>query len=231
MKKSKILSLAGAVLLIFTSCSNDENVALSNSENAELLKTFELKRDAFGAYSIAGVANSAQIDKTLDVTTNNKQLKLYAADTDNLTKFTEQLAVESSEFKVGLQDMNTNKFVNITVSDDDAFLVKKTTEIKLSNYSISRNENKSYELNFEVKNNTDVAFVYNEEDKAYEVHLEEGNGQVLNFSRVLEAVEGQKLRLNFINHLSNQSAKTGEGEKKAVIIRKPVIIIDDGHDS
>jgi hypothetical protein len=228
MKKSKILSLAGAVLLVFTSCSNDENGTLSNSENAKLLETFELKRDAFGAYSIDGIANSAQIDKTLDVTTNKKQLNLYPSDNDNLTKFTEELAIESSEFKVVIKDMNTNKFVNIAVYDDNAYLVKKTTEIKLSNYDVSRNEDGLYKLDFEVKNNTDVSFVYNEDDNAYEVHLEEGNGQVQNFSRVLELVEGQKLKLNFINHLSNQNAKSGDDDPKPVIIRKPVIIIDEG---
>ena len=97
---------------------------------------------------------------------------------------------------------------------------------KLDKYSISKNKEGTFILDFSVKNNVRVDFVFNEESKIYEIHLEQGKSTETVFSRVLEKVDGQALKFDFINH--NNTFKTGDDPDDPDGLesnRKPRIII------
>ncbi len=66
MKKIKFLTLATIVTLIFTSCSNEETLP-SEDQNINLSKTYKVKRDATGAYSVY-FNNNTQVEQILQIT-------------------------------------------------------------------------------------------------------------------------------------------------------------------
>lgn len=140
---------------------------------------------------------------------------------------TEDLQINNDNLKISFVDTNLDKRQSLSVEDDGiSFLRKNNKSTNLKSYSIESNEDGTYALDFSVKNNTDVSFVYNESIKTYEVHLENGTGSVKSFSRTLEREEGLALKLDFVNHLSNTSAKSGEAATR----RKPRVIIDSFND-
>jgi hypothetical protein len=116
---------------------------------------------------------------------------------------------------------------SISITDDNVKFAEKASNNYLNEYSISLNENGSYNLDFEVLDNVSVELVYDTEENVYEVHLEEtGKTQESNiYSRVLEKEEGGGLQIHFVNHL-NSAAKSSS--VSAFLVRKPKIIIDDG---
>ncbi|MEN8776392.1 MAG: hypothetical protein ABF268_04950, partial [Polaribacter sp.] len=74
-----------------------------------------------------------------------------------------------------------------------------------------------------------VDFVYNEENNIYEVHLEEGKSSGVNFTRNLEKVDGQTLKIDFVNHLSTTSSK-GTYAREMETRRKPRVVVHGGQD-
>ena len=223
MKKISLLTFAIAVSLVFSSCSNQEALPTEN-ENADLLKTFKVKRDATGAYSLDfEVSENAKVDKVLDTNGNASEFYLYSSDNAEAKKITQDLLIDGEQLKIGFVDAKTNNSPNITIIDDNLSIAKKSNDnAKLNSYSIGANADGTYQLDFKVNDNVNVDFVYNEETSVYEVHLEYGKVSDSNFSRVLESEEGKVLKVDFVNHISNSSAKSAE----LSMIRKPIIIID-----
>ena len=99
----------------------------------------------------------------------------------------------------------------------------------LKEYSVSSNDDGTFDLDFKVNSQVHVDFVYNEENNIYEVHLEEGKSSGVNFTRNLEKVDGQTLKIDFVNHLSTTSSK-GTYARELKPKRKPRVIIVDGSD-
>lgn len=222
MKKISLLLLA-ALSIVFTSCNNEESLPIeSQSEN--LLKTFEIKRDATGAYSVNfDVSNNTKIDKFTDLTENKSEFHLTFSDVSNQKSVSEELLIDNNILKVGFIDANAGQSKLISITDDNiSFLSKSEESKKLSNYSVLANEDGSYDLAFSVKNNVEVSFVYNEEIATYEVHLEDGKTGDLDFTRTLEKEEGSPLKIDFVNHISNENAKSSSESQ----IRKPRILVD-----
>ena len=114
----------------------------------------------------------------------------------------------------------------ISIIDDSRFLAKSSKVNKLDKYSISKNKEGVFILDFSVKKNVRVDFVFNEASKIHEIHLEQGKSPKTVFSRVLEKVDGQALKFDFINH--NNTFKTGDDPDDPdglEVNRKPRIII------
>ncbi|MBU3010773.1 hypothetical protein KO506_05130 [Polaribacter vadi] len=223
MKKISLLVLIATVAFVFTSCSNEETTQVEN-QNVSLLKTFEVKRDATGAYSVNfDVSDNTKIDKFTDLSENKSEFHLTSSDLFTQKSVSEELLIDNNNLKVGFVDANTNgrKFISI-IDDNITFLSKSDDNIKLSSYSVLANEDGSYDLAFSVKNNVEVSFVYNEEIATYEVHLEDGKSGDLDFTRTLEKEEGSPLKIDFVNHISNENAKSSSESQ----IRKPRILVD-----
>ena len=229
MKRIKFFAIAVIVSAVFTSCSSDDSMLPLEQKN-ELLKTYKLKRDASGAYSVdLNIDSNVKVNSVKDATTNTTELYLNLTD-DNFTQksnLQSGLFFDDENFKVDFISENSNKVPSISVFDDNVTYVQKSDTSFLKEFSITKNENGTYELDFKVIDNVSVDFVYNENINAYEIHLEanlksQGN---LNFSRTLEKESDKLLQIHFVNHL-NESAKGAAESTK----RKPIIIIDEGED-
>ena len=225
MKKIKFLTLVTVIALVFTSCSNEDSLP-SETQNTNLSKTYKVKRDATGAYSVQSTDNT-QIDRVLTEVDNTKLFYLSSGNSQTNKNNSQELLIDNNKLKVGIIDANTNAKQFVTIEDDNITLQSKSNENKmLADYSIQGNQDGTYDLAFNVNRNVDVSFVYNEEISTYEIHLEKGKGGVENFSRTLESEDSGVLRVDFVNHINNSSAKSYEETS----IRKPRIIVDNGGD-
>lgn len=210
--------------LVFSSCSSNEDGMISTVSNAKLLKNFSLKRDASGAYSMDfDVSEKTKVDKVSDLST--KQFYLYPSNEYSSTKIVDQLVINNEQLKVGFIDANSKNNTSFTVIDDNITLAKGNENSKLKSYSVTKNDDGLYDVEFEVKNNVAVSFVHNEKEEAFEIHLTKGKGSVTNYSRTLEKKKGTPLTIVFVNYLGNSNAKTETLDLTP--IRKPVIIIDE----
>lgn len=221
MKNFSLFALLASFTLVFSSCSTNETL-IPEEQSLDLLKTYTIHRDADGAYSLNYNLNSnAATENVLDRATNTNNIYLYSSENQSSRKVTQDLTIDGSQLKVGFVDTGADKQPQITIIDDKSSLIKNSND-KLSDYSISSNQDGTFTLDFSVKKNTRVDFVYNEKIKTYEVHLEEGKSNENNFTRVLEKINGQQLKLDFVNHLSSNLQARGEYES---ITKKPKVII------
>ncbi|MEO9572171.1 MAG: hypothetical protein ABJH82_00620 [Polaribacter sp.] len=224
MKNYNLFALVASLTLVFTSCSTNETL-LTEEQSIDLLKTYTINRDATGAYSIDYDLNSnATSENVVDDSTNTKNIYLYSSDNQSNKKVTQDLVINGTQLKVGFVDTNTDKSHNITITDDNLTVARKTDNKKLKDYSISSNLDGTYTLDFTVNNKISVDFVYNDELKIYEIHLEEGKTSETSYSRVLEKEVGQPLKFDFVNHIKNNTAAKSTDIIEATIRRPEVII-------
>lgn len=223
MKTNKFLALIAIVSLVFTSCSSDEIETIEDSSKG-LIKTYKIKRDSTGAYSLDfDVIDNTQIDRLEDSQNNSSKFLLSSTSIPTEKSISKDLLVDNNELKVSFVDANADsKFISII--DDNITLQAKGDSSKLSGYSVEGNEDGTFSLDFDVNNNVDVSFVYNESISTYEIHLEDGSGSVSSFSRILEKEDDGLLKIDFVNHISNSGAKSAT----SALIRKPKVIIDGG---
>lgn len=200
MKNINLFALLATFTFIFSSCSTNE-VLSSEEQSLDLLKTYTIQRDVNKAYSLVyDLYDDTQTEVVVDKLTNTNNIYLYASDKESSRKVTQNLMINENQFTVGFIDTNTDKKTQITITDDDLSLRKKSETRKLDSYSISANQNGLYTLDFSVSPGVRVDFVFNEELKTYEIHLEEGKSSEREYSRVLEKVDGQALKFDFVNH-------------------------------
>ena len=95
MKKIKFLALATIVTLVFTSCSNEESLP-SEAQNTNLSKTFKLKRDATGAYSVHSIDNT-QIDRVLTEVDNTKLFFLSNGNSQSNKNSSQELLIDNNK--------------------------------------------------------------------------------------------------------------------------------------
>ena len=226
MKNSKLFSIATAFIFLLSSCSsNDELLIEENPTN--LLKSYTLKRDASGAYYLGYVlSDNAVAQSHLDVQSNTKEIYLYASDVQSANRDMKQdLTVENNRINLNFIDTNTEQKPQITILDDNIQMAKNTSEEQLvDTYSITGNEDGTIDLAFNVKENVEVNFVYNEADGIYEIHLKEGNGTTANFDRTFTKEQGEALHVAFVNHLIDDSvARSASSVRK---IKRPELIIN-----
>lgn len=229
MKKIKILALSLVATLAFSSCSTEDSMMVQE-QSSELLNTYQLKRDATGAYSVdVNVNRNVDVRKVKNVTNNTNELYLTLPD-DN---FTQKSAVQSDlffndeNFKVDFISANSTNVPSISIFDDNVKFAQKSDATFLKEFSVTKNENGTFDLDFKVINNVAVDFVYNDEINVYEIHLEADVKSLGNqkFSRTLEKESGKLLKIHFVNHINLQAKGTTLATE-----RKPRIIIDDGED-
>jgi len=231
MKNIKLLSLLVLSAVVLSACSNNENL-LTETEQKNSLKSYQVKRDASGAYSIDyELERDVKSQRVKNLDTNVNEFHLYPSDFENSKKQSEELFIDGNRLSIGFIDTRTNNKANITIEDSPALSIKtaaKNSEM-LSNYSIMSNEDGTFTLDFEVNNQVAVDFVYAEEAGIYEIHLQEGKSDETVFSRNLEKTASEALKIDFVNHLdSNSSSKNTEA--KGATKRKPRVVINNNKD-
>ncbi|MAD96878.1 MAG: hypothetical protein CMB99_06065 [Flavobacteriaceae bacterium] len=217
--KLGVLATFLSLTVIFSSCSSEEQVLSSEAPTSELLKSFKVKRDLSGAYSLDfDLKNDAVVDRIYDENTKTNQFYLYSSDQRSDRKVSEIVNLSDSKLKIGFVDTNTDETPSITITDDNIALAKGNSA-ELTSYEVTSHEDGSYQLDFTVAEDVRVDFVFNENIGAYEIHLEQGKGDESSYSRTFEKEAGQDLKIDFINHFSEYASKEA-------LIRRPQIIID-----
>lgn len=232
MKITKLASLVVVAVLTLSACSSNESILpVEESENA--LKSYKIKRDATGAYSIdLDVDENVKTQAFKNEETNKNEFHFYESDNLTSKKQSKELLIDDQELSIGFVDNRSNKKSNISIIDDNIEMAKKNLDDTfLSEYSITSNEDGTYDLDFTVKNQTTVDFVYNQEANIYEIHLEKGKSSETTFSRNFTKLEGEVLRIDFVNHLLNLSSKSLSQRSFALVSRKPKISSYDGNDN
>lgn len=218
----KKISLFLLLAVLVSSCSNEEVTSLENNQTS-LLKTFKVKRDATGAYSVDfNVTENTKVEQFIEAK-NTSEYLLSSSNIKSKKEFSQDLLIDNDQLKVSIVDANSNKKSSITVIDDNIALQRKGSSTMLAGYSVQGNEDGTFDLEFDVNDDVAVSFVYNEAISTYEIHLEEGISNSNAFARTLEKEAGEPLKIDFVNHINNPNAKSTE---LAMITRKPEVIIN-----
>ena len=222
MKKSTLGVFAIAFALVSVSCTTNETQIEETSVD-NLLNSYTVKRDASGAYSLNyNLAGDAASELVKDTETNTNEIYLYSSDAINTKRsHSEDLSISKDQLSVGFVDTNTDRKNNITIIDSDIVLSKDGDDDLLAEYSITGKEDGTYDLTFKVDAKVEVDFVYNEDEDLYEIHLEEGKGKEVDFSRTFTKEEGVNLNIDFINHFESNTSKG------LALVRKPRAIIKE----
>lgn len=225
MKPTKLFLSILTLAFMVSSCSNEE--AIQPEAKVSLLKSYKVSKTE-GKYAVDYTVRNATSQLVKNKVTNSSDVFLYAAAlNEGAIPFSESLAISNNELQLNFIDTKTNKKPSITIMDDNIVFAKDTGKTgMLSDYSITSNEDGSYDLDFTVRNRVEVTFVYNEEIDTYEVHLQRGEGTTANFSRNFTA-KSTLLKIDFVNHLS--AAPKGYASRELSLVeRKPRIVIDTG---
>ena len=219
MKNLNLFALVASLTLVFSSCSTNENL-LEEEQSLDLLKSYTIKRDASGAYSLDYNLNgNAEADNVKDLKTNTNEIYLYSSDNQTNRSVSQDLSLDGDQFKVGFVDTNSDKKQpKITVIDDNIVFAKDTDQDMLAEYSITSNQDGTYSLDFKVEDKVEVDFIYNNEDSVYEIHLEKGNGNESSFERTFTKDEGSDLKIDFVNHTANTNSRIEAPKKPRLII-------------
>lgn len=225
MKVTKQLTLLiiTSMTLILSSCSSEESMLTNEVPTNKLLKSFTVKKDANGAYSLNFDLNSdAVVDKTYNDYSKTSQFVLYSSNKPGVRNVKEPMSINDSKIQIGFVDTNTDEKPSITIVDDNITFGKGDTEA-LQSFEISSVDDSAYQLDFTVKDDITAKFVYNEDLDTYEVHLDGGKSDTSSYTVMFDKEEGKKLRIDFLNYNENEESKA----RAVQAIRKPKIIIDD----
>ncbi|CAL2103637.1 conserved exported protein of unknown function [Tenacibaculum sp. 190130A14a] len=216
-----------ALSLVFASCSSNEGEVIENNKPGQkLLTSYTLKRDGSGAYSVDFDVNNNTEVATFKGKNNSNDILLSESSTPTKRSYSNEYAIENDQLQIGFIENNSGRKRRITVTDDNITFAKGTVTEFLNSYSITSNEDNTYQLDFKVNEDVQTEFIYNEDIETYEIHLSKGEAKQQSFSRHFESLNSGVLKINFVNH-KEVVAKTEESSETG---RKPRIVITDGGD-
>ncbi len=223
MKKATTLVLMIVLAFNFTSCSENEELVLE--PQTELLKSYTVKKDQSGSYFLEyKLSENATAENVINKVTNVNEFHLYESDNQSKRNFSKDMFLDDDQLKIGFVNTNSDKKSYITIVDDHIVFAKDKENKLLKDYSITSNGDTTYQLNFNVKEDVAVSFVYNEEEAIYEIHLQDGSASNATFSRTFTKDADVDLKIDFINH-TNSSRNIASKEDAQP--RKPRMIIID----
>ena len=215
---NKIIPFFIAFSFIFASCSSNE-VEVLNDTPEKLLQSYTLKRDASGAYSIDfNTSNNTDVTTVKNVDKSN-EIILSEANRKTVDTHSNEFSIENNQLKIGFLEANKGKRTRIFIEDEKITFAKNSVTDFLNSYSITKNEDGTFLLNFKVNKNVVTEFVYNEDIETYEIHLSNGETNQNKFSRTLNISPESLLKIDFVNHKYFEKSK-----QELATERKPRII-------
>ncbi|CAA0214824.1 Probable lipoprotein precursor [Tenacibaculum maritimum] len=226
MRKLSFYALAAVTSYVLISCSSDNVELIKNPQNTEkLLKSFEIKRDANGRYSIDYNVDDNVVVSSVKNSTSKINEFYLSSENKSIGKnnYKEELPLEEDQLKIGFVEDSYENNRTIFIKDQDILLAKgEENEEFLKEYSLAGSGTDIYQLDFTVNKGITTDFVYNKEEMRYEIHLKEGNqsgGVKENFSRTFIKTEEAPLEIRFVNHRYREQSRVD-------IRDRPVVIVD-----
>jgi hypothetical protein len=218
MRNLNLYALFASAMLVFSSCSSDENL-LQEEQSLDLLKSYTIQRDASGAYSLDYNLNgNVEVDNVTDVQTNTNEIYLYTTNSKSSRTVSQDLYIDQSQIKVGFVDTNSDKKATITVLDNDIQMSKSRNE-RLETFGLTSNTDGSFDLEFKVIDGIAVEFIYDGDKNVYEVHLNDNpKASQSEFLQTFTKENGVALNIEFVNNASATNARTAAIRRPAVII-------------
>lgn len=221
MKNLSLTTLLILITLGFSSCTQDDNILLEEPTAEDLLKSFNLNKNAKGDYSLDyQLGTGAAADNVLDTKTNTNNIYLYSSDAGVSRNFNESLSIQGGQFNVNFNDTDQDKIHHmITVLDDDIKSRGEENE-NLESWGMTGNGDGTFDLNFVVRDGIGVDFIYDGDRNVYEVHLTNNqNASQSDFVQTFTKEEGVALNVEFVNYTSTSRTESEEpGRRPKVII-------------
>jgi hypothetical protein len=230
MKITKLILVVILSVYVLSACSSNEDI-LTEIEQKMALKSYEVKRDATGAYFLDYELESYVRAQAIDnPESNTNELHLYQSDFVNSNQQTEALFIDGNQLNIGFIDTRTGNKSSISIEDEYGSLnQKKAKDTKmLSEYSIITDEKGVFNLEFKVNDQVVVEFIYVDETGIHEIHLQEGKSAENVFSRNLTKPAGVPLKIDFVQHINNNTSAKGSVADAPIKRRKPRIVVSSG---
>ena len=223
MKNLPLSFFAFIIILVFSSCSQEESTYLEEP-NSELFGKVILSRDASGSYTMnLETSNDVASNISSNEKSNSLDIDLYSASGTKQQTISEEMFTGSEDrFSIKLNNTIANHTSRLTIFDKDIKFQKNDDEDDhLSSYSVSDNGDNTYDVNFTVDASIEVDFTQDEETGEYIIHLEPGNGAQSEYSVTLNKEEGENLQILFRNYYPSEEARSTTSSKD-----KPRMIIE-----
>ncbi|SEB71747.1 hypothetical protein SAMN04489761_1550 [Tenacibaculum sp. MAR_2009_124] len=228
MKKINLFFATISIVLLASCSSNEGDInTLQNIDNAEAsqLKSYTLKRNADGSYYMDfDVAKNTQID-TYKNADNSNEVVLSEGNQVTVSRQGTQFTLDNNLLKVNILEAKNGKKSYISIEDDGINKSGRGVTEFLYDYSITKNIDGTFTLDFEVNNNVTTDFVYDDESETYEIHLESGKTKNKRFSRTLNVSTNKILKIDFVNH------KYSGRSNKVSMSKKPILVVGSLGDS
>ncbi|CAM1373965.1 hypothetical protein [Tenacibaculum xiamenense] len=228
MKKINLFFATLSIVLLASCSSNEGEInTLQNIDNTETsqLKSYTLKRNADGSYYMDfDVKENTQVDSYKNADNSNDVI-LSEGNQVTASRQGTQFSLDNNLLKVNILEAANGKKSYISVEDDGINKSVKGVTEYLYDYSITKNIDGTFVLDFEVNNNVTTHFIYDKVNETYEIHLKPGKAMDKNFSRVLNVPDSKVLKIDFVNHYSNHHNRNADYHFQ--VSGKPIIVIDE----
>ncbi|MEQ6123052.1 hypothetical protein AAON49_02480 [Pseudotenacibaculum sp. MALMAid0570] len=232
MKKLSLTTLLIIITLGFSSCNSDETI-LDEPTAADLLRSFNLNKNAKGDFALNYELNKgASSENIKDNATNTNNIYLYSSEYESQSKVGQGLELENGKLQVSFNDTQKDKKHTITVLDNDIKSNRDSNEY-LESYGVTGNGDDTYDLNFKVVDGISVDFIYDGDRNVYEVHLnEDASASQSDFVQTFTKEDGIALNIEFVNSsVSKSVAKNTEDDGNGGDNpNRPVIVVENEGD-
>ena len=204
MKNLSLTTLLIIITLGFSSCSQDDSIALQEPTAEELLKSFNLNKNTSGNFSLDyQLGNGVSSDNNLDEKTNINTIYLYSSEGVQERSLNQGLALQDGQLQVNFKDTELNRRHTIIVMDDD-IKTSRTSNDYLESYGITGNGDGTYEFSFRVIDGISPQMIYNDDTKFYEIHLNsDSSASQKDFVETFTKEDGVALNIQFFETISN----------------------------
>jgi len=223
MKNLPLSFFAFIIILVFSSCSQEESTYLEEP-NSELFGKVILSRDASGSYTMnLETSNDVASNISSNEKSNSLDIDLYSASGTKQQTISEEMFTGSEDrFSIKLNNTIANHTSRLTIFDKDIKFQKNDDEDDhLSSYSVSDNGDNTYDVNFTVDASIEVDFTQDEETGEYMIHLEPGSGTQTDYTVTFNREEGENLQIVFRNYYPSEDGRSTPSSRD-----KPRVIFD-----
>ena len=220
MKNLNLTTLLVIMTLIFTSCTQEDNLLLEEPTTEDLLKSFELDVSAKGDFSLGyQLGKGLASDNILDTKANINNINLYLTEGQTQSKQSQELYAQDGELNIVFNN-NDQRIKSITILDDEFIKTKSADENELlASYGIAGNGDGTYDLEFVVEDGVSVDYIYDGDRDVYEIHLtEDDNATQADFIQTFTKEEGVALKIEFVNSVDKAAKSTNSHNRPSIVV-------------